>query len=61
MWKYLKGFNNKTTFTGLSMIATGLLGLKYHWLEPGEAIQTIGSGLGLVFLRRAVEKGSSTR
>jgi hypothetical protein len=56
MIEYLKGFNNKSTWTGLGMVATGIAALKFNFImTPGEAIQTIFGGLGLIFVRRAIE------
>lgn len=47
----------KTHIIGLLMAAYGLIGLLLGQLEPNEAWQMIGTGLGLSALRDGVAKG----
>lgn len=50
---FLAGY--RTYITGTAMAVYGVLGLFIGHLDQAQAVQTIGTGLGLIFLRKAIE------
>lgn len=48
---------SKTVWTGVAMIAAAASGVVQGTIEPGDALQSIGTGLIGIFLRRALAKG----
>lgn len=46
----------KTYLVGGAMIAYGLIGLAFGWIDQESAVQLIGNGAGLMGLRHGLAK-----
>jgi len=48
--------SQKTTWTGVAMVIAGVASYFAGTMDLNTAVQTVGTGLGLIFLRQAVNK-----